>query len=283
MAEGHAVARWAVALRALVRERLEAVDATTRWKERAAELPGERVTGVDTHGNHLMIRVSGGWTIHCHAMQYGSWQVGPPGQELRKERRYIRLRLLTKRHEAVYYHGPVMEILTDAEAAEHPKLDALGPDLLAEPFDRKEARRRLAEASGREIGDAILDQRIVSGIGNIFKSEGLFLAGIDPRRDAATVGEAELDRLWDGLVPIMREGVGRYGPTITLPEELRGDGGEGGRGDRNWVYRRRGRPCLRCGETVERIRQGDLGRATFYCPRCQASRPLRSSTTSSRT
>jgi endonuclease VIII len=264
MAEGHAVARWANALRALVGETLEEVDAPKRWQERAASLRGEQVTSVEAHGKHLLIRVDGDWVIHCHAMQYGSWQVGEPGQELRKERRYIRLRLLTPSHEAVYFHGPVMEILTREEMEEHDKYQALGPDILAEDLDRAEVLRRLREApSEREIGDAILDQRIIAGIGNIYKSEGLFLAGIDPRRPVSEISSEAVDRIWDALAPLMREGVERYGPTMTLPDELR-NGGE-----RNWVYRRSGRPCLRCGEKIQRIRQGQNQRATFFCPRCQ--------------
>jgi len=264
MAEGHAVLRWAIALRVLVGEVLVAVSATRRWEERVGALAGETVTAVETHGKHIVIRISGGWAIHCHAMQYGSWQVGAPGQELRKEPRYVRLKLLTSLHEAVFFHGPVVEILTLDELAAHPRLHELGPDLLAEPFDREEANRRLA-TSDRPIGDAVLDQRLVAGIGNIYKSEGLFLAGIDPRREAPAVDRPALDRLWDALAPLMHEGVARFGPTTTLPPELRSAG------DRNWVYRRRGRPCFRCGTPIEMLRQGDLKRATYFCPRCQVA------------
>lgn len=264
MAEGHAVARWAGSLRALVGERLEAVDAPERWLERAALVVGERVTEVLSHGKHLLIRCSGGWVFHCHAMQYGSWQIGEPGQELRKEKRYIRLRLLTSRHEAVYFHGPVMEILTEAELAAHEKFQALGPDILDPALDRTEILRRFRESPPeRPVGDAVLDQNIVAGIGNIYKSEGLFLAGIDPRRPVSEIGAQALDRIWDGLGPLMREGTLHYGPTGTLPPSLRENG------DRNWVYQRSGRPCFRCGETIQRIRQGDLKRATFFCPHCQ--------------
>lgn len=256
--------RWAKALRALVGERLEAVDAPKRWQERAALLVGESVTAVDSHGKHLLIRCSGGWVFHCHAMQYGSWQVGEPGQELRKERRYIRLRLLTANHEAVYFHGPVMELLTEAELETHAKFQALGPDILAETLDRDEILRRFQAAPPEHpIGDAVLNQNLVAGIGNIYKSEGLFLAGIDPRRPVSDVGAEDLNRIWDGLAPLMREGTLNYGPTSTLPPDLRENG------ERNWVYQRSGRPCLRCGEKIQRIRQGELKRATFFCPRCQ--------------
>ena len=269
MAEGHAVARWAEALRVLVGETLIDAGVPPRWRERARALVGGRITAVRTTGKHLFLRcdappAGGELVIHCHAMQYGSWQVGERGMVLRKEARYVRLRLATAAHEAVYYHGPVMEILTPAELAAHPAVAALGPDLLHAGFDRAEAAARIGADGGRPIGDAILDQRNVAGIGNIYKSEGLFLAAIDPRRPARQVSGAELERLWDALIPLMREGVGQQpGRTTTLPADLRAGG------EYNWVYRRRRRPCFRCGTPVAMVRQGELARATYFCPSCQ--------------
>ncbi|HJU89410.1 MAG TPA: DNA-formamidopyrimidine glycosylase family protein [Gemmatimonadaceae bacterium] len=263
MAEGHAVARWAIALRALVGEEVVSVRAPARWQARAAALVGAPLADVRTFGKHLLLDY-GEHVIHCHAMQYGSWQVGEPGMTLRKEPRYIRLHLTTPAHEAVYYHGPVMEILTPDELAEHGALRALGPDLLREDFDREEVARRMLAAGHRALGDAVLDQRIVAGIGNIYKSEGLFLAHLDPRRRADSVTADELEDLWEALIPLMRSGIERFGRTVTLPDDLLGDW------QFNWVYRRRGRECLRCGGTVAMIRQGELERATYFCPECQA-------------
>jgi DNA-formamidopyrimidine glycosylase len=263
MAEGHAVLRWARSLLPLVGEPLVAVDAPARWRERARRLVGSRVARVETRGKHLIVHVSTGEAIHCHAMQYGSWQVGEAGMRLRGEERRVRLRLRTPAHEAVFFHGPVMEILAPDELASHPALAALGPDLLADRFDRDEAWRRARGAGDRAIGDVVLDQRVVSGIGNIYKSEGLFLARIDPRRPAADVAREELERVWDALIPLMLEGARHHGPTTTLPPAMREDGA------RHWVYRRRGRPCHRCGTPIEMVRQGELRRATYHCPRCQ--------------
>ena len=264
MAEGHAVVRWARELRRLVGEELTNVAAPPRWRDRARSLVGARVREVRTIGKHLFID-SGDYVVHCHAMQYGSWQVGERGMAHRKERRYVRLQLVTPTHEAVFYHGPVMEILTPTELDAHPAVTSLGPDLLHDTFDRAEVARRLrsGDVPERAIGDAILDQRVVAGIGNIYKSEGLFLAAIDPRRPAREVSDEELARLWDALIPLMHAGTERYGRTTTLPDELRTDG------DHNWVYRRRRRPCFRCGGEIEMLRQGELARATYFCPGCQ--------------
>ncbi len=259
MAEGPAVVRWARALRHLIGEPLLEVLVPRRWRDRAADLLGAHLLAVETRGKHLLLHLSTGHVIHAHAMQYGSWQIGEPGMEYRKPARFIRLRLGTAVHHAVYYNGPVMEILTPEELSAHPALNALGPDIMRDDFDPREVARRLRDASDRAIGDAILDQRIVAGIGNIFKSEGLFLAQIHPQCPAGNVSRAEQDRLWTALLPLMQASADQFGPTVTRAIN----------GDRHWVYRRRGRPCFICGSPIAMIRQGELSRATYYCPACQ--------------
>lgn len=263
MAEGHAVIRWARSLRPLVGQKIEHVDITKRFAERARALPGERVRAVDTHGKHLLIRLSSDWTLHTHGMMFGSWQVGPVGMELRKEPKHVRLRLRTREREAVFFHGPIVELLTAEEVAGHDRLTALGPDLMQDHFDPEEVYRRLLLTRGRPIGDVVLDQTVVAGIGNIFKSEGLFVTAIDPRRCAASLQRSEADELWAATAELMAMNLEHHGPVTTLPEELRADR------RRNWVYRRARRPCLRCGDPIEWIRQGDFGRMTFFCSGCQ--------------
>lgn len=257
------MARWAEALRALVGEPLVTVEGPRRWRPRTDPLVGASLRSVETHGKHLLLHLSTGDTIHAHAMQYGSWQIGPPGMPLRKEPRFVRLRLGTAAHDAVYYHGPVMEVLSPDELRAHEALASLGPDLMHDDFDPREARRRIAADGARPIGDALLDQRLVAGIGNIFKSEGLFLAGIDPRRPAGDVPARELTRLWKRLVPVMCESALHDGPTATLPPDRR-DGRQ-----RHWVYRRRGHACFECDTPIAMERQGEFRRATWYCPSCQ--------------
>ena len=106
VAEGHAVARWGDALRQLVGQQVVAVRVPPRWSQRADALVGTRLDSVLTHGKHLVLTFSSGWVIHAHAMQYGSWQIGPVGQVRRKDDRYVRLRLATRTHEALFFHGP---------------------------------------------------------------------------------------------------------------------------------------------------------------------------------
>src|SRR5687768_1294186 len=265
MAEGHAVARWGDALRKLVGERVAAIQVPPRWRERASHILGSQLTVVHTHGKHLVLHFSSGWVVHTHAMQYGSWQVGPLGQSLRKEARFARLRLTTAASEVVFYHGPVMEVLSLEELAAHERFTSLGPDLLHADFLATTVLEAVKDEGDREIGDVILDQRIVSGIGNIYKSEGLFLAAIDPRRAARTISGSELNVLFDDLIPLMQAGRYVYGMTVTLPEDLRLEPWM-----RNWVYRRRGQPCFVCAAPIEMVRQGEFQRATYFCTHCQS-------------
>lgn len=264
MAEGHAVARWGDALRQLIGERVDDIEVPTRWRERADHIRGAELTLVRTHGKHLVLYFSSDWVVHAHAMQYGSWQIGPIGQELRKEARFARLRLRTSHHEAVFFHGPVMEVLSLVEFAEHERFHSLGPDLLHDDFSPAGLPAALHAHGDREIGDAILDQRIVAGIGNIYKSEGLFLATIHPRRSAGSVTAEELQTFFDELIPLMQAGRLKYGMIVTLPDELQLEPWM-----RHWVYRRRGHPCFVCATPIEMIRQGDFQRTTYFCPHCQ--------------
>ncbi|MCW5854244.1 MAG: hypothetical protein KIT87_29520, partial [Anaerolineae bacterium] len=245
MAEGHAVRRWQRALEALVNAPLVEVHLPKRWAEITPNLVGQCLTRVEARGKHLLLYLTGDWVIHCHAMQYGSWQVGERGMELRKAAQYVRLRLVTPTHEAVFYHGPVVEVLRADEVAAHPKLAALGPDVLDDHFDRDEAWARTRAQADRPIGEVVLNQDVMAGIGNIHNSEGLFLARVDPRRPASEVGRGEMEYFWDQVIPLMRDGMQTYGPTETLPPALRLNG------QRHWVYRRRGHACLVCGGKIE--------------------------------
>ena len=264
MAEGHAVARWGDALRQLIGERVSEIQVPARWQERADNIRGAELTNVRTHGKHLVLEFSSDWVVHTHAMQYGSWQIGPVGQELRKEPRFARLRLTTPRHEVVFFHGPVMEVLSLDELGNHERFTSLGPDLLHDDFVVDSAIDAIREQGDREIGDVILDQRVVSGIGNIYKSEGLFLATIHPKRPAATIESLELRVLFEELIPLMQAGRREQGWIVTLPSDLQLE-----RWMRNWVYQRRGQPCFVCATRIEMIRQGDFQRTSYFCQHCQ--------------
>jgi endonuclease VIII len=263
MAEGHSVVRWATALRSLEKQELVAVKLPKRWEERKTRVIGHWITKIETRGKHLLLHLSSGWTLHTHAMMYGSWKFGRPGMQLPKPEKNVRLRLRTEQFEAVFFNGPVVEVLSPDELSAHPVLLALGPDVLAPIFDREEAWRRIQNAGIREIGEVLIDQTVVCGPGNIFKSESLFLAGIDPRRPAGTLTREEVELIWEKLVPLMKRASTSSGPITTLPSHF------GNERDRTWVYARSSRPCFVCGTPIRMVRQGDLRRTTFSCAKCQ--------------
>jgi len=232
-------------------------------------LLGERLTGVVTHGKHLVLEFSNDWIIHTHAMQYGSWQIGARREVLRKDARFVRLRIDTPKRRAVFFHGPVMEVLSRAEFATHERFHSLGPDVLHPDFEVSHVFAAIVAQRDREIGDVVLDQRVVSGIGNIYKSEGLFLAAMDPRQNASEVTFQDLEAFFAEVIPLMQAGRQRFGMIETLPDDLRYEPWM-----RTWVYRRRGQPCFVCGSPIRMTRQGDFQRTTYFCPQCQQTTAL---------
>lgn len=274
MAEGHAVIRWARTLVPLVGEPLERVTMPKRWGDRPDALVGAHVARVETRGKHLLLHLSDGQTLHTHGSMYGSWQAGERPVELRKPRERVRLGLLTQGdpgHEAVFYHGPTVELLAPDELAAHERLGALGPDVMAptagfEPgndFDRAEAERRIRAQGERPVKQALIDQKVVAGVGNIFASESLFLARVDPLRRSDAVTDDELDALWPTLREMMWRGTLRWGRTKTTPPAMQAEG------KTRWVYQRKGKPCYVCQTPIELLRLPPHDRATYRCPACQ--------------
>jgi endonuclease-8 len=223
--------------------------ALDRWPER---LDGRAVRAVDARGKHLFIRFDGELTLHSHLRMRGRWSVYRRGERWRRSPRRAWLVLRTREHEVVQFDGPVLELMTDSRTRFDQRLASLGPDLLAEEFDERRFVRRLREDDQtRGIGDALLDQRNLAGIGNMWKSEGCFLAGIDPWRPLARVSDEQVLAVVRGLRPLMRRSAA------------------GGGRDDNWVFERTGRPCRRCATLIRSRGQGDDNRTTYWCPSCQ--------------
>lgn len=264
MAEGQIVVWWARQFQPLLDQPLEMVQLTKRWTEQARELVGQCVTRFETRGKHMLLHFSGGMVLHCHAMMFGSWQIGERGMEPRKPAARVRVRLATATHEAIFYSGPVVELLTPEELAGHERLNQLGPDIMATPLDREEIWRRAQRNPRRQIAEVLLDQTVVAGIGNIFKSEGLFLAGIDPRRTVEALSREEFERVLEVTAEIMHKSLAEQARIQTVPEYWKQAN------ERRWVYQRGSRPCLNCGAMIRSFQQGlSQRRRTFYCPTCQ--------------
>lgn len=220
-------------------------------------LAGRTVTEVAARGKHLLIRVEGGITVHTHLRMDGSWRVRPARERIGGSHR-IRLLLANDTWQAVGYQLGIVEVLPTAQEAS--VVGHLGPDLLGPDWDEAEAARRLRAVPARAIGEALLDQRNLAGIGNIFLTEMLFLRGISPWRPVGEV--ADLDALLELGRRLLEANKDRIGQVTT---------GVRRRGEETWVYGRAGQPCRRCGTTVRRAEQGGAGeeRVRFWCPRCQ--------------
>jgi endonuclease VIII len=219
-----------------------------RWPERLA---GRAVRSVDTHGKHLFLRFESGLVIHSHLRMTGAWRVRERGRPVPGSAWLV---IARGEREVLQLRGPVLELMTEGRTRFDQRLAGLGPDILAPELDTAKFLRRLREDDPtRPIGDALLDQRTIAGIGNMWKAEGCFAAGIDPWRPTGSVSDAEALAI-----------VGECRPRML-------SAAADGRQDRfRRIYGRAGRPCPRCGGGPIRARgQGDDNRTTYWCPSCQ--------------
>jgi endonuclease VIII len=271
MPEGDTIASAAKRIRAAVIDRpIEAVEARhprfamDRWDERLA---GRDVRSVDTHGKNLFLRFDGGLTIYSHLRMGGWWGVSRRGERWRRSPRRAWLVLRTPEHEVVQFDGPVLELMTDGRSRIDQRIAGLGPDILAPGgFDEQAFLRNLrADDPTRYVGDALLDQRNVAGLGTIWRSEGCFIAGIDPWRRVKDVADEEALAVLAAARPLMQLSVESGGRPVTWRPEVPARGPE----NRFWVFNREGRPCRRCDTIVRQRGQGDDNRRSFWCPQCQ--------------
>lgn len=242
---------------------------------------GRTIESVRSVGKHVLMTFGGGLTLRTHMRMNGSWHIYRPGEKWQRPSRDMRVLVGTADFVAVGFNVPVAEFLSDRDLARHGQLRALGPDLLDSSFDADEARARLRARGHDAIGDALLNQRMLAGIGNVFKSEVLFVAGIDPFRPVAAVSEEELSRTIDVARKLLHANVlGRAQTTTSrgpaLSERYSFRESKGRRTTRSldpdeklWVYARGGKPCRRCGTPIESRKTGIDARLTYWCPRCQ--------------
>jgi endonuclease-8 len=240
----------------------------------ASTLVGRTVTGVEAIGKNLLVRLDDGRALHIHLRMVGRVRV----DRCRDTRRSAAPQAATKTPQlrlevdgavVTASRVPVLRLLAPGAERRAPELAGLGPDLCADDFDEAEAVRRLRGLGRRAptIAEAILVQRALAGIGNVFKSETLFLERVDPRTRVCDIDDERLVAIVRRARSLLHKNAGvglgpRSAPRRTRPSLA---------GPRVWVYDRAGRPCLACGAIIERIRQGPPGaaRSTYHCPRCQ--------------
>ena len=250
MPEGDTIAWTAGRLRPVLEGRVPESIESPRNPDWPRRLSGQQVTRIDTHGKHLFVHFERGLVIHSHLGMTGYWSV----LDERPSRHASWLAMECGERWVVQRRGPTLELLSEGRVRFDQRLAGLGPDVLAPEFDGARFLARLrSDDQTRSLGDALLDQRNVAGIGNIWKAEGCWEAAIDPWRAVATVGNEEALAVITAARPRMLRSA-RHGPRSIEPR----------------VYNRAGRPCPRCGERILARGQGDANRTTYWCPRCQA-------------
>ena len=253
MPEGDTIARAAKSLRAwLVGQVITAVDARdVALKRRAEALVGRHVDDVEARAKHLLITV-GDTVVHSHMRMTGSWHVYTKGERWRYRREAMRLLLEAGDRQAVCFNAPVVAVLPAREVVNIPGLNRLGPDILTGLDPVRAADRFDVVDPAMPMGDVLLDQSVISGLGNIWRCETLWHERIHPRAPVATVPRPTREAVVKTAAALMTASVapGNHRP-------------------RPQVYKRTGQPCSRCGTAVESERMGRDNRTAYWCPNCQ--------------
>jgi len=271
MPEGDTIYHAATVLRrVLLGKRLTGFDTTVPQVAAVTAtrpLVGRVVQDVVSRGKHLLVVFrdaeagpTDDLTLHTHMRMTGSWHVYRAGVPWKKPERLAKVVLRVPGLEAPCFSAPVVELLTASEIARHPALTRLGPDAIAEAFDEREVRARLNARPDLTVGEGLLLQQAMAGVGNVFKSEILFLERVNPFSRIGDLPDETLDRLiaQSRRLLLLNRGPGSRRTRATLDPA-----------GRIWVYRRSGRGCYRCGTAIQMRRQGFNARSTYFCPNCQ--------------
>ena len=225
-------------------------------------LAGDCIDVVEAKGKHHLFRFASGRVLHSHLGMIGAWRLQAAGRPVAQ--RNLWLAMWTEDHVVAQYRGPRLRLYEPGEPV--PALARVGPDLLDDDLDPSQvAMRGLARADpGRAIGEVLMDQRVMAGIGNVIRSETLFLCGIDPWTAAGELAPEAARDLGATASRLLAEGV-RAGGALNTYRPANPTSRE-----RTWVYGRRGRPCRRCGTPIRSRGMGDANRTVYWCPACQS-------------
>ena len=235
---------------------------------------GRTIERVESRGKHLLIYFSGDLILRTHMRMNGSWHIYRPGERWQVPARDMRVLVATDDFEAVAFRVPVAEFRSAAALKRDRAIESLGPDLLDPDADLDDAVGRLRARGALPIADALLDQRALAGIGNVYKSESLFVAGVSPFASVTSLSDETLGAIVETARTQLKANTRDplEAPSATwrgMRRTTKSDRPEG----RLWVYGRAGEPCRRCGTPIVIAKQGEDARLTYYCPKCQSVPP----------
>jgi formamidopyrimidine-DNA glycosylase len=250
MPEGDTIFRTAAALRSA----LEGKRVVAARPAPLKRLTGTTVSAVEPIGKHLVIRFDNGLALHTHMRMRGVWQVYRPDERWRRPAWQMKVALETVDSVAVCFSAPVVELVRDVAS----RVGHLGPDILADDWTPSESVARARRLDGMPIGDVLLDQRVIAGIGNVYRCESLWSRKINPWKPVSALDDATMRELLETARDAMRANLGG-GMHRRFPGYGRGA-----------VHGRRGRPCPRCGTPIRVRAMGEHARLVYWCPTCQA-------------
>jgi endonuclease VIII len=235
-----------------------------------APITGRTVEDVSATGKWMTIRFSGDLILLTHMLMSGSWHIYRPGERWRRPRVDMRIVIATAQFEAVAFRVPIAEFHSSASLLRRPGFHQLGPDVLSDEFDEQQAIDNLRAEPGTEVGEVLLKQRVLAGLGNVYKSEVCFACRVNPFRHVASLTEQEITCLIATARKFMSANVSdTSGVGIVTYTGLRRTTRRADPVERLWVYGRRGYPCRRCGTPILSRKQGPGARVTFWCLNCQ--------------
>ena len=259
MPEGDTIYRAATNLRKVLDGRTLSY-ASGRQELQAESLVGKIVEAVEARGKHLLLHFSDQTVLHSHMGMTGSWHIYRSHDQWQKPRSQAFVELHAAIWVAVCFTPKLLKLMTQQELRRDKYLQRLGPDILGPPISDEIFLQRIRSQNSRSIAEAIMNQTVVCGIGNVFKSEVLFLEGIHPEIKVCDLSDTALLQLRDKAAALMKRNLDN-GPRKTR---------FGADEQKLWVYARQSQHCLRCSHGVEMIRQGDTARSTYFCAKCQS-------------
>jgi endonuclease VIII len=234
-----------------------------------APLKGRTVESVSARGKHVLMQFSGGLVLRTHMRMNGSWHIYRRGERWQRSRRDMRIVLATAQYEAVGFNVPVAEFIAADRLAKHEELRQLGPDLLADDFDSAEVLARMRQHAADPIADVLLNQRVLAGVGNVYKSEILFACRVNPFSATGSLDQETLQTIVDTARRFLKVNVSSSLAPMTTYTGYRRTTRRDNPGERLWVYGRARRPCRRCGTPITVKAHGPEARLTYWCPTCQ--------------